>query len=117
MKNALMAVPASASSLSSSEAMDQKVVLYYPNGDWGLTPVDKVLSISAKENIYMAALQQLTDPDELPVGCYDEFPDTFKVEDVDIVKDTAFVTISYAAFYDSELSNEWLYLSILHRQP
>lgn len=99
---------ASSLSLTSTESMDQKVVLYYPNGDWGLTPVEITLSVNSGDNVYLAALRQLTKPDTLPVGCYAEFPESFNVEDVSIVKDTAYVTISDTALKDSELSDGWL---------
>lgn len=102
----LFAAPASA--LASDIATEQKVVLYYPNGDWGLTPVESTLSVDEKDNFYLLALQKLTTPAALPVDCYDEFPESFDVEDVNIVKGTAYITISDAAFKDSELSDLWL---------
>ena len=91
-----------------AEATNQKVILYYPNGNWGLTPVEITLSIQDDDNVYLAALRQLTEPDTLPSDCYDEFPKSFKVEDVEIVGSTANITVSGAVFKDAELSDSWL---------
>lgn len=102
----LIAVPTLA--LASTLDEDQKVTLYYPNGDWGLTPVERNFSVSNGDDIYLMALQQLTNPDTLPVGTYDEFPETFIVEDVSIDDETAYVTISDMIFEESELSNGWM---------
>lgn len=93
---------------ASPKVIEQKVTLYYPNGDWGLTPVETVLSVSDKDSLYLAALQELADPKALPTGCYDEFPESFKVKEVRIHNNTAYVTISDAFFKDPELSDGWL---------
>ena len=96
--------------ISASTNTNQQIVLYYPNGDWGLTPVEKTISVSKKDNIYLLALQQLAHPtDTLPVGVHgNEFPASFNVEDVKIVKDTAYVTVSETAFNDPGLLENWL---------
>lgn len=90
------------------EISEKKVTLYYPNGDWSLTPIEAKLSFLDESDLYLKALQQLTDPKSLPAGCYDEFPESFKVEGVRIEKNAAYVIISEAAFVDSGLSNSWL---------
>lgn len=96
--------------LSAPTNTNQQIVLYYPNGDWGLTPVEKTISVSKKDNIYLLALQQLAHPtDTLPEGVHgDEFPASFNVVDVKIVKDTAYVTVSETAFNDTGLLENWL---------
>ncbi|WP_050810373.1 N-acetylmuramoyl-L-alanine amidase [Desulfitobacterium hafniense] len=96
-----------ASALASDVAAEQKVTIYYPNGDWGLTPVEIELSVNKNDNIHLLALQQLTTPEFLPAGCYDEFPESFNVENVRIVKNTAYVTLSETAITDLDLSESW----------
>lgn len=95
-------------SLASLKSIDQKVTLYYPNSDWNYTAIDTTLSISSDKNLYLAALQQLADPESLPVGCYDEFPESFEIVDVKINKKIAYVTLSDTAINDPNLSNGWL---------
>lgn len=94
--------------LASPKSIEQKVTLYYPNGDWEFTPVETAFVASDKNNLYLVALQQLADPESLPTGCYDEFPESFKVKDVRVSGKTAYVIISDSAFEDPELSNGWL---------
>jgi len=94
--------------IASPKSIEQKVTLYYPNGNWEFTPVETVFMASDVNNLYLDALQQLTDPESLPTGCYDEFPETFKVQDFSVDGKIAYVTISDAAFDDKELSDSWL---------
>lgn len=95
-------------SLGSNKGVDQEITLFYPNSDWLYTPINTNLLFEGDHNYYLAALQQLAEPDSLPVNCYDEFPKQFQILDVEIDNNIAYVTLSDAAMNDPNLSNGWL---------
>ena len=94
-------------SLGSSKEVDQEITLFYPNSDWLYTPIITNLSFEGDHNYYLAALQKLAEPDSLPVNCYDEFPESFQILDVETDNNIAYVTLSDAAMNDPNLSNGW----------
>lgn len=71
------------------------ITIYYPNGDWQFTKVNVTVPSQDK---FFNALNLLLEPDQIPVGCYDEFPRGIYIDKFKIHKGTAYVSINENIF-------------------
>lgn len=93
---------------AATESSNTSITIYYPNGDWGLTPAKIDISGIKDQNQYLYALKQLLEPTDLPNGCYDEFPSGFEVNDIDIKDGIAYIDVADEALLEKDFSSRWL---------
>lgn len=93
---------------AASESSNTSITIYYPNGDWGLTPAEIDINGIKDQNQYLYALKQLIEPTDLPNGCYDEFPSGFEVNDIDLKDGIAYIDVADEALLEKNFSSGWL---------
>lgn len=84
----LFAIPA----FAGTPTENSSVTIYYPNSDWKFVPNN--ILVDGKENVYLKALQILLEPNQLPEGCYDEFPKELQINKFVIEKNTANIELN-----------------------
>jgi len=92
---------------ASSNKTNHTITINYPNGDWGFTSVE-IDIVGNKDNMYLFALKQLIEPQQLPTGCYDEFPSGFEINSIEIINDSAYLDVSDKVLQESGLSAGWI---------
>lgn len=76
---------------SDSTKADDLTTIYYINGDWQYQPV----SIEAgSEDKNLKALNYLVSGSNLPEGCFNEFPEDFKIEAYQVKGNVASISVS-----------------------
>lgn len=104
----VITIISTSTAFATSKNIDNTITINYPNGDWGFTPVEIDVVGNKDINTYLFALKQLIEPQQLPIGCYDEFPNGFEINSIEIINDIAYIDVSDNALKESGLSAGWI---------
>jgi SNF2 family DNA or RNA helicase len=78
------------SSSIDSISKEKNIKIYYINGDWQYQP--ESINVTTKDK-YLNALNYLASGEKLPQGCFNEFPESFKIQKYEIKNNCAYIYI------------------------